>query len=129
MNEQKYDLFLNYSRSDIETVQMLASELSDCGIHVWLDQWELVPGQDWSKAREQAMQQSRATGICIGPKKSGRLDEQAQEARVLVQQHNQPGVVIAILLPDSNPANIPETLKNEVYIDFREGTNSHHAIS
>ena len=55
MTKQRHDLFLDYSRTDIQAVQVLASELSDVGIDVWFDQWELIPGQDWSRSLEEAI--------------------------------------------------------------------------
>jgi tetratricopeptide (TPR) repeat protein len=129
MSEIKYDLFFNYSRADLEAVQLLASELSDAGVHVWLDHWELVPGQDWSQFQMQAMQQSRAIGICIGPKKTGRLDEQGLSPILSLRQRTPPCIIIPILLPDSSLTNIPLELAGEVCIDFREGIKSHQGIS
>src|SRR5215831_16942330 len=99
MDEQKYDLFLNYSRTDTEMVQLLASELSDAGIRVWFDLWELVPGQNWSQSVEQAMLQSRSFGICIGRRRSGKLDEQELNPILILRQRNPSCITIPILLP------------------------------
>src|SRR5260370_16222361 len=129
MDEMKYDLLVNYSRADLEVVQVLALELSDAGVHVWLDHWELVPGQDWSQFQEQAMQQSRAVGICIGPRKTGRLEESGLSPVLSLRQRTLPCVIIPILLPNSSPTNIPSELAGEVYVDFHEGIKSHQGIS
>src|SRR5947208_12685225 len=102
MNEQKYDLFLHYSPADIGLVRLLASELSDVGVHVWFDQWELVPGQDWSTSLRQAMELSNIIGICIGSKGFGRWHEDEVKLALSVQQGNPSCVIVPILLPGSS---------------------------
>src|SRR5438876_9068518 len=129
MNEQKYDLFLNYSRTDTEVVQLLASELTDAGVHVWFDQWELVPGQDWSHSLEQAIEQSKAIGICIGRRRSGRLDDQALTKMLSLRQDNSPHIIIPILLPEADTTNIPSTLAGKTFVDFRGGIKNRQAIN
>src|SRR5438445_13732186 len=120
MHEIKYDLFLNYKVTDQDAVQQLASELSDAGIRVWLDLWELVTVQDWSQLREQAMHQSKAVGICIGPRQTGKLDAQALDPVLSLRQRTPPCIILLILLPGANPTNVPPTLIEEECIDFGE---------
>src|SRR5712692_3447587 len=115
MNEQRYDLFLDHSRTDTQIVQLLASEICDAGIQVWFDQWELVPGQDWSHSLEEAIEQSRAIGICIGRRRSGWLDDEALTT-LLSLQHNPHHVVIPILLPDADSINVPSILAGEAFV-------------
>ena len=37
------------------------------GQHVWFDQWELVPGENWKDAIAAAIRRSSAVVVCIGP--------------------------------------------------------------
>ena len=40
----RYDVFLSYSSRDRETVHPLAERLRGDGLRVWLDAWEIKPG-------------------------------------------------------------------------------------
>lgn len=40
----EYDVFLSYSSKDKGIVHDLADCLNQDGLHVWLDKWEIRPG-------------------------------------------------------------------------------------
>ncbi len=128
MKEYRNDLFLDYSRTDAELVQLLASELSDAGIRVWFGQWELVPGQDETGLLEEAIEQSRAIGVCVGRRRSGKLDDQILRALLSARQANLSPVAIPILLPGADANNIPSPLVGEAFVDFTAGIKNHQEI-
>jgi hypothetical protein len=51
-------IFIIYSHKDKETALGLANDLKDKGYNPWIDELEIVPGQNWSKAILQAIEQS-----------------------------------------------------------------------
>ncbi len=51
MTEQ-FDVFLSHNSKDKRTVRQLAEALRRCGLNVWLDEWELVPGRPWQEGLE-----------------------------------------------------------------------------
>ena len=65
MSELNYDLCINYNKKDIKNVESLASEISDNGLRIWFDKWELVPGEGWQVNVVDAL--SRSAGIAICP--------------------------------------------------------------
>lgn len=40
-------IFISYVRQDIQRVNIIATALRNSGFHVWLDQDQILPGQDW----------------------------------------------------------------------------------
>jgi tetratricopeptide (TPR) repeat protein len=129
MNKIKYDLFLSYNAIDAHFVQLLASTLSDFGLRVWFDKWELVPGQAWALQLEQVITESAAIGICIGKRGVEKKSRQELDLASWVQARNQSYLIIPILLPNASPADIPLSLRAIEFADFREGLSSTPGIS
>src|SRR5437899_386046 len=119
MTKREYDLFLSYSRADApvaQLVQLLAADLSDLGVRIWLDQWELVPGQNWGESLKQAMELSGAIGICISPGSTNKWNEEELGQALTLRQLHPRFTLIPILLPGTSPADIPAVLRNEVWV-------------
>jgi hypothetical protein len=41
---EPYDVFISYARADSELVRRLAENLRNAGLHVFLNEWEIGPG-------------------------------------------------------------------------------------
>ncbi|MDM8522069.1 toll/interleukin-1 receptor domain-containing protein [Desulfococcaceae bacterium HSG8] len=52
-------IFISYDREDIGTARKLYDDLKDAGLDVWLDDEDLIPGQNWKKAITKAIRESR----------------------------------------------------------------------
>lgn len=60
MTEQfKYDVFISHSEKDKLVVIELAKRLRESGLRVWLDDWEIKPGDSIVHKIEQGLEQSR----------------------------------------------------------------------
>jgi hypothetical protein len=53
-NEQ-YDVFLSHNSADKPAVEILARRLVGAGLTPWLDTWNLIPGDPWQEAIEEAL--------------------------------------------------------------------------
>jgi hypothetical protein len=51
-------IFIIYSHKDIELARTLTEQLKAKGYNPWLDEQEIVPGQNWAKAINQAIEKS-----------------------------------------------------------------------
>jgi hypothetical protein len=51
-------VFLAYSKEDAETVRRLCDALEAVGFNPWMDERKLVPGQNWPRAIESAIETS-----------------------------------------------------------------------
>ncbi len=60
-----YDVFLSHSSADDPTVLELAERLRKDGIKVWLDKWELKPGDSIPAKIEEGLERSRVLALCM----------------------------------------------------------------
>jgi hypothetical protein len=57
---KKYDAFLSHNSQDKPLVEQIARWLTqEAKLTVWLDKWNLIPGEPWEEDLENALDQSR----------------------------------------------------------------------
>jgi len=114
-----YDLFLSYSSPDRDNVSEIAQHLSEAGLHVWFDQWELVPGQTWSKEIEHALKSAPAVALFFG-RNTGKW-QQMEIENILSRATESPRTaVIPVLLPGADIESLPASLRHRMAVDLRE---------
>jgi Tfp pilus assembly protein PilF len=59
--------FFSYSRNDSEFALRLAEDLKAAGQNVWLDQLDIVPGQQWDRAIEEELTRSPRILVILSP--------------------------------------------------------------
>jgi len=59
--------FFSYSRNDSEFALRLAEDLKAAGQPVWLDQLDIVPGQQWDRAIEEELTRSPRMLVILSP--------------------------------------------------------------
>ncbi len=122
MAEGRYDLFLSYRREDGEVVTALASYLRECGVNVWLDRWNLIPGQNLMLEVERVISAASAIAICVGKGGiEGWLHIELSQARSNGLR------LIPVLLPTAN--GIPLELEGLVSVDLRSEDEENLATS
>ena len=62
-----YDVFLSYNKADKPAVDEIARQLVKAGIQPWLDKWNLVPGEPWQEAIEEALEACQTVAVFLGP--------------------------------------------------------------
>lgn len=68
----KLTVFLSYNSSDKHLVEGIAGRLKkETGLNIWLDNWNLVPGDPVQKALESALNKANIIIIFIGPSGMG----------------------------------------------------------
>ncbi len=60
----RYDVFLSYSRTDIERVAPLRDELHRMGYRVFFDVQSIEPGDKWKRRLEHSIRSSRTLVLC-----------------------------------------------------------------
>src|SRR5262245_56087622 len=61
----KYDVFLSHSAKDKAIVRPLAVRLRADGLRVWLDDWEIRPGDSIPAKIEEGLEHSRVLVLCM----------------------------------------------------------------
>ena len=61
----KYDVFLSHSAKDKAVVRGVAEQLRADGLRVWLDEWEIRPGDSIPAKIEAGLEHSRVLVLCM----------------------------------------------------------------
>lgn len=116
----RFDVFILYSPEDNNIVRSLAEKLTEKGIRVWFDQWELRPGDSIIRALSDAAASATAFLVCIGTTGVKRWGN--HELKMMLhpgEDRNQ--LVIPVLLPGGSPEQVPEILFQYQFLDLRDG--------
>ncbi len=129
VDAKSFDAFLSHSHEDAEWVEDLARKLEDeCGFHVWLDRWILVPGKSWQQAMARGLDEASCCAVCVGEKTPRGWYREEIERALDLQTRNPDFRVIPVLLPNADPANVTPFLTLRTWADFRDGSDSEYAI-
>lgn len=120
-------VFLSYNREDAPAVEQIAErlkrELSKVDAQVWLDKWDLRPGLPWQAEAGQALRDSYAVVVFVGPSAGGWQEREIQDA--LSEQVNRKIPVIPLLLPDTVRESVVKFpfLRENMWIDLSKDIN------
>ena len=127
-----FDVFLSHNVKDRTSVEQIAHMLTNKhGIKVWLDKWNLIPGEPWQEEIEAALNDCKTAAIFLGP--SGLGPWENSEMRVTLNKRIQNKIlrVIPVLLPgapDNKYLEIPDFLSMLTWVDFRLGLDDPDAM-
>ncbi|HEV7238619.1 MAG TPA: TIR domain-containing protein [Thermoanaerobaculia bacterium] len=112
-------IFLSAARDDVEQVLPVYHALAAAGFRPWLDVQNLLPGQLWTKAIEQAIDESDLVLVFLSHSSVGREGFVQKELRMALQRMERRAVgdtfVIPVRLEDVEP---PESLRNLQWVDL-----------
>ena len=113
-----HDVFLSYSSRDKAVVEALASRLRDRGVRVWLDDWEIQPGDSIPSRIESGLEGSAVLVLCMSEHALG-SDWAALESQTFRFRDplNRERRFIPLRLDD---AAVRGSLAQFRYIDWRE---------
>jgi len=112
----EYDVFVSYAHVDASWVMDLAGNLERLGLRVWLDQWELVPGQLVATRLQEGLSRA-ATVVAVVSRRwveSGWCGEEFAAAVAGAATKGRP--LIPVLLGE---VELPEFIASRYYFDFR----------
>src|SRR5215510_14583660 len=94
----KFDVFLSHNRKDKPTVRAIGEALSARNLTVWLDEWQLVPGEPWQEALENIIETTKAAAVLVGQDGLGPWEQ--PEMRACLSEYVERKLpVIPVLLP------------------------------
>ncbi len=121
----KYDVFLSHSTKDKPAVRELAARLKSDGLRVWLDEWEIKPGDMIGLKVNQGLEQSRTLVLVMSANASESewvtFESQTIRFNDPTNKHRR---FIPLRLDD---AEITDTLKQFAYVDWRHKTDEQYA--
>ncbi len=105
------DVFISYSRKDVEFARQLTASLEEHGADVWFDQADIHAGVKWSSAIQQGLRDAKAMIVIISPASMASTNVEDEWQWFLDRRKP----LIPVLL---EPADIHFQLSRLQYIDF-----------
>ncbi len=114
-------IFLSYGREDREKVESLYRKLSEAGFKPWMDPKDLLPGEKWDTAIQEAIQRSDFFLVCLSAysiDKKGWFQKEIQLALDVWQEKADRAIyLIPVRLED---CEVPEVLHTFQWINLFE---------
>jgi hypothetical protein len=77
-------IFIAYAVEDLAAVRRLAKALRSAGCSPWLDKDKLLPGQNWPRAIQRAIETSDACVVCFSPRSVSKRGQFQSELRYAI---------------------------------------------
>lgn len=115
---RKPHLFLSHSSSDKIFVRKLAKDLLACEVDVWLDEWEITPGDSIYQEISNGIESSKYVALIISKAflDSKWVSEEVESA-FLKQMREKNKVILPLLLEE---VQLPPLLESKLYLSFIE---------
>lgn len=120
-SKRRAQLFLIYAHSDKKVVRKLYQRITRNAIHAWLDEKDLMPGQNWKYEIHQAILGSNIVIVCLSRqfnKQGGFRHEELQIA--LEKARSFPDGGIFIIPARLEKCDLPEPLRQWQCVDLFE---------
>jgi hypothetical protein len=127
----EYDVFLSHNSADRVAVEELARRLVKANIRPWLDKWNLIPGEPWQEAIEEALDDCQTVAVFLGPTGIGPWENEEMRSALEDRVRDKSRRVIPVLLPgapDPQERPLPRFLRRLTWVDFRDGLDDADAF-
>ncbi len=112
----EFDVFISYGHADAAWVEVLAANLHRAGFEVFLDVWEIGPGDTLVHRLDEAILHASSGILVVSPAALQRPWVRAEYAAMATRSVQGRQRLIPVLLGD---AELPPLLASLVYVDFR----------
>ncbi|MBU2670974.1 tetratricopeptide repeat protein, partial [Actinoplanes bogorensis] len=112
----RFDVFVSYAHADADWVRILAGRLHQAGLQVFLDEWQITPGDVLVHSLDDAILASTAGILVVSPQSMGSSWVREEYAALLGQAVDQGRRLIPVIYQD---AEVPPLLATRVWVDFR----------
>ena len=118
-SQRKLRAFLCHASADKETVRTLYRRLWEDGVEPWLDEEDLLPGQDWELEITNAVRTADVVIVCLSKKAVTKAGFVQKEIRVALEvAEEQPEGVIYIIPLRLEECTVPTTLRRWQWVDY-----------
>jgi hypothetical protein len=121
VQSKKYDIFISHSSSDKAVAERVTQWLSEKGLRVWYDSWEILVGHDIVDEVYRGIRESRflLVLLSISSINSRWVQEEVNAAKITEFELGSTVVLPCIIDADAKTA-IPESLRTKRYADIAE---------
>lgn len=114
-------VFLCHASEDKPLVRTLCSRLKKDGFSPWLDEDELLPGQDWQIEIKKAVRAAGAVVVCLSPRSTTKEGYLQRELRYVldIADEKPEGTIFVIPVKFEN-CEIPERLSSLQWVQYSD---------
>jgi WD40 repeat protein/energy-coupling factor transporter ATP-binding protein EcfA2 len=128
-----YDAFLSYNSEDKLSVEIIAEHLTDSNsLSVFLDKWNLIPGEPWQEAISRALNESRTCVVFVGPHSIGSWQNEEMSSALDMRVSKKMLRVIPVLLPGAvkkeKESELPLFLQRLTWVKFTKEITEENAL-
>jgi hypothetical protein len=118
--ESRPQVFVAYAAEDLLVVRRLCDSLAAAGCHPWLDQEKLLPGQNWPRAIERAIEIADAFVVCFSRRSVTKFGQFQSELRYALDcARRQPLDQVFVVPVRLEPCEVPVRITRELqYVDL-----------
>ncbi len=125
LKDFQYDAFLSHNSHDKPSVEQIALWLEDeAKLKVWLDKWNLVPGDPWQEDLERALDQSHCCVVFLGPHGIGSWQNEEMRVAISKRVSRKAMRVVPVLLPNAlrpeKESELPDFLRRLTWVKFSD---------
>jgi tetratricopeptide (TPR) repeat protein len=117
MTAERYDAFVSYGHGDADWVRTLAENLERLELHVFLDDWELVPGDLLAIKLQEGLAAANAVVFVVSAQSVGRGWVNEEFAAAIAKAAAGQRRLIPVIYGD---VVMPEFVAGRFYVDFRD---------
>src|ERR1700751_2145280 len=130
---ERFHAFLSHNGSDKPLVEALCNELEKRGISCWLDKWNLVPGDRWQPAIEDALSRCDTCVVFFGPRGLGpwQNEEMWLALQRRVNSRERKLRILPVILPGGQRAresDLPGFLQGTTWVKFLRSINEEDVL-
>jgi hypothetical protein len=113
-------VFVAYAAEDLIQARRLCAALEQFGCAAWLDKDKLLPGQNWPRALERAIQNADAFIACFSPRSTAKRGQFQCELRYALDCARRLPLDHAFVIPVRlEPCEVPRRISDHVqYVDL-----------
>ena len=128
----EFDVFLSHNSKDKPAVETIAHKLQETyRLKCWLDKWNLIPGEPWQEALEEALDNCKTVAVFVGPNTISPWKNEEMRSALEVRVHDKARRVVPVLLPgapDNRDLKLPRFLTRLTLVDLRAGLEDKDAL-
>ena len=120
-SNQHKQVFLAYAHSDKNAVRKLYHRITRDDIRAWLDEKELMPGQNWKYEIRQAILRSDVVIFCLSEQFNKQGGFRYEELKIALERAKSfPEDEIFLIPARLEKCDLPEPLRSWQYVDLFE---------
>jgi hypothetical protein len=113
------NLFMCHASADKEEVRALCNLLASDGAQPWLDEWDILPGQDWELEIQKALRAADIVIVCLSSRSVSKEGYVQKEIALAIEvSHEKPEGTIFLVPVRLDDCVVPHRLKRWQWVDF-----------